>query len=1048
MWGKRKISALLQPWRLTIWLAVLSAPLVLWVGSLLAGVPRPGPVLVLHSYHPGLVWTDELHAGLTATLAAAPERLRIVVEYMDTKRHAEPAYFDQLLALYRYKYRDLPLAAVVTSDDHALRFALENRALLFPQTPIVFCGINSLEQITATRGRLMTNITGVVEAFDIEKTLSTALRFHPQARRLYVINDQTPTGLGNRRELERIRPQFQDRVQMEYLENLSLEELLLQVAGMPSESLILLMTFNRDRRGEVFTYAEVTAELAHHAQVPMYGVRDFYLGRGIVGGYLTSGRSQGETAARLLLEVVRGQAADSLPIVTAGPNQPMFDAALLQRFGIPEHRLPPGSVVINRPRGIYHRYRGYIWTGAAVLATQMLIILGLVLNIHRHRKAEERLRRNEDKYRAIFDNIQDIYYEAAWDGTILEISPSVAAILQYERGDLIGRSIAHLYADPLQRQHLLDELQTSGQVSDYELLFKDRAGEPVFISVTARLMKAAAGDPPTIVGTLRSISQRKLAERELRTQRDFSSGIINGTPLMICGLSADGRVRFMNPAGRAICGYTGDELAGRPLLETLKTGDATAPNPDRLLQRMRAGDVCDLEIKIQTSAGHIRTLIWNSFRRFDDQDALLEIIGFGNDITDRKRAEEAQAELQRRLTHSQKMEALGLLAGGVAHDLNNILSGIVTYPQVLLLQADLDPRVRRSLETLRQSGERAAAVVNDLITVARGFSGQRSRFSLNLVVSEYLESPEHRQLMAHYPRCSVETFLTDNLPPIAGSRPHVVKALMNMVLNGLEAAAETGHNGQVRIVTSHRQHTQPVKAYQEIPPGNYALLSVEDNGPGISPADRERIFEPFYSRKVMGRSGTGLGLTVLWNTMQDHAGFIDLRTGPEGTVFDLYFPVSTSGDGPTVAPSPPGLPRGRGETVLVVDDEEAQRDLAVDLLRRLGYNVAAVADGASAVAYVREGCPDLVVLDMIMPPGMDGYATFAALREVAPRLRAIITSGFMENDAVQAAQRLGAGKFVRKPYGVEELAAAIREELDRPGPSPPCDPPPTAPTTS
>jgi CheY-like chemotaxis protein len=178
--------------------------------------------------------------------------------------------------------------------------------------------------------------------------------------------------------------------------------------------------------------------------------------------------------------------------------------------------------------------------------------------------------------------------------------------------------------------------------------------------------------------------------------------------------------------------------------------------------------------------------------------------------------------------------------------------------------------------------------------------------------------------------------------------------------------------------------------------------------------------------------------------MQDHAGFIDLSTGAGGTVFDLYFPASPAGDGLEAAPAAPGPPRGRGETILVVDDEEAQRDLAVDLLRRLGYAVAAVADGASAVAFVRGKCPDLVVLDMIMPPGMDGYATFAALREVAPGLRAIITSGFTENDAVQAAQRLGAGKYVRKPYGVEELAAAIREELDRPEPSVPRDPPPAA----
>jgi len=685
------------------------------------------------------------------------------------------------------------------------------------------------------------------------------------------------------------------------------------------------------------------------------------------------------------------------------------------------------------PEGFFARHGEAIWGGAALLTLQTLIILGLVLNIRRRRRAEERLRLSEDKYRSIFENIQDIYYEVTLDGTILEISPSVSALLQYPREELIDQPATRLYMDPRQRQALVDHLRERGQVSDYELLFRDRDGEPVYISATARLVPGTGRAPARIVGTLRSIAQRKLAERELMSQRDFANGIINGTPLMICGLDTDGRVRFINPAGERMCGYSAQDLVGRPLMAALMTGDARAAEADRLLARMREDEVRDLEIKIQTAAGHIRTLIWNAFPRRDHQGQVEEIIVFGNDLTDRKRAEVAQADLQRRLLHSQKMEALGLLAGGVAHDLNNILSGIVTYPEVLLQQADLDPRLRRAIESLKLSGERAAAVVGDLLTVARGFSGQPSRFSLNLVVGEYLESPEHRRLMAQHSHCVVESRLADDLPPIAGSRAHVVKALMNLVLNGLEAAVESGRRGIVEIVTELRRLHEPVKGYQEIPPGEYALLGVRDNGAGIAPADRERIFEPFYSRKVMGRSGTGLGLTVLWNTMQDHQGFVDLRTGPEGTAFDLYFPAAKAGHPGAEAPAAATPPRGRGETVLVVDDEDAQRRLAVDLLRGLGYNAEAVADGAAAVAYVGRRRPDLVLLDMILPPGMDGCATFAALRQVAPDLPAVLTSGFTESDAVREAQRLGAGRYLQKPYRVEDLAAAVREALDRPG---------------
>jgi CheY-like chemotaxis protein len=209
------------------------------------------------------------------------------------------------------------------------------------------------------------------------------------------------------------------------------------------------------------------------------------------------------------------------------------------------------------------------------------------------------------------------------------------------------------------------------------------------------------------------------------------------------------------------------------------------------------------------------------------------------------------------------------------------------------------------------------------------------------------------------------------------------------------------------------------------------VLSVSDNGPGIAPEDMERIFEPFYTKKVMGRSGTGLGLTVVWNTVKENSGYIDVRTGAGGTRFDLYFPaVDGPAAGKTQASPDAALCRGDGESILVVDDEASQRELARESLRYLGYEARTVESGEAAVEYLKNGPADLVLLDMIMDPGMDGLETYAEILKFAPGQKAIIASGYADTDRVEAAYRLGASAFIPKPYTLEQLSQAIREALD------------------
>lgn len=385
--------------------------------------------------------------------------------------------------------------------------------------------------------------------------------------------------------------------------------------------------------------------------------------------------------------------------------------------------------------------------------------------------------------------------------------------------------------------------------------------------------------------------------------------------------------------------------------------------------------------------------------------------------------------MEMRLQRAQKMEALGVLAGVVAHDLNNTLVGLVGYPEMLMMRLPEDSPLLRHLQTIKNSGEKAAAIVQDLLTMARRGVQTEDNVNLNQIVSSYLESLEHQRLTRDHQDIAFTVALAEDLLPVHGSSIHLHKTVMNLVFNAVEAMPS---GGTVRIETWNQYCDRPVAGYDEVREGEYVVMEISDTGHGISAEDIEHIFEPFYTKKVMGRSGSGLGLAVVWGTVKDHHGYIDVRSSAGGSSFTIYLPASretvTKGEGKEISKDI----QGRGERLLVIDDIEEQRELAKMILVGFGYRVATASSGEEAVAYLRRHDVDLLLMDMIMEPGMDGLDTYKEVLKIKPGQKAIIVSGFSETDRVTQALRMGAGAYVRKPFLMEKLALAVREELDRP----------------
>lgn len=444
------------------------------------------------------------------------------------------------------------------------------------------------------------------------------------------------------------------------------------------------------------------------------------------------------------------------------------------------------------------------------------------------------------------------------------------------------------------------------------------------------------------------------------------------------------------------------------------------------------GTLCVLDSKARDHARGQQSLlrqfkeqIESEFRLIEFEQRLMDSNDHLGLLVEQRTAElrDEMAErlrLEQSLRQVQKMESLTVLAGGVAHDLNNILSGVVSYPDTLLAQLGDTHPMSDALLTIRDSGLRAASVVDDLLAVARPHPKTKEQVSVNEIVRDYLTSPEGVALQAANSQVKVSTALQAGLPFIDSLPSSVNKCLANLVHYSVEALASGGE-----LLISSRSETFGELSKLPLQAGGYVVLSVSDNGPELPITEQQRVFEPYYTTKELGRTGSGLGLTAVWNIVADHGGLAEANSSLAGTVFDLYFPAS---DVVLDKADEPQDLEGNNQRILVVDDEPTQRDVLSAMLEVLGYAVTSAGSGEEALQLMRTERFALLVLDMAMP-GLNGHETYAAALQIEPRQKAIVSSGLLEPDDVRIATALGIATFLRKPYKLAELAAAVQMNL-------------------
>jgi PAS domain S-box-containing protein len=677
------------------------------------------------------------------------------------------------------------------------------------------------------------------------------------------------------------------------------------------------------------------------------------------------------------------------------------------------------------------------FTAAVIRDTTGEIIgaLETLEDITDRKQAEEEMIKSEEKYRLVVENAREAIL-IAQEGVLKFVNRGAIDIVGYSEKILTSKpfiEFIHPYDREMVYGFYMKRIKGEEISSAYSFRVVAEDGTVKWVEINAA--NISWNGKPATLNFLSDITERKRAEDELRESRRRFSEIIEFLPDATLVIDRDGKVIAWNRAIETMTGVKAEEMLGkgnyeysipfygerRPIIIDL------ALHPDHEMEKQytsiqRMGDILFGEaFTPNLPPGNVHLSATASVLR-NSRGEIIAAIECIRDNTERKRLEE-------RLHRAEKMEALGTLAGGVAHDLNNVLGGLVGYSELLLMDIPEGNPWRRHVTSVLQSSLRAAAIIQDLLTLARRGVEISEVVNLNNVISDYFKTPEFEKLKAYHQYVTYKTDIEENLLNIKGSPVHLEKTIMNLMSNASEAISG---RGEVMIRTENHCLDKPIRGYDYMREGDYVVLTVSDNGKGISSADIKKIFEPFYTKKVMGRSGTGLGLAVVWGTVKDHGGHIDVQSEDgKGSTFKIYLPVTREELSKGQQKISPDQYMGKGESILVVDDVKEQREVATSMLARLSYRVDAVSSGEEAVTYLRTQEVDLLVLDMIMDPGIDGLETYQRVLEINPKQKAVIVSGFSETDRVKRAQELGAGAYVKKPYILEKIGMAVRKELDK-----------------
>jgi PAS domain S-box-containing protein len=858
-------------------------------------------VLILHSYQQGPAWVQRITDGFRSVLDASRFDCVYRYEYMNVL-DADPADYPDI---YAKRLGAIRFDLVLCAGNPALQFVVKSRTRFFDGVPIVFCGVNdySAALLEAERG-----ITGIAGSQDFAATIRLARKLHPRTKYMIVLANRqiTAEGAAYAELTDVIRRGTDGELDVRYWEDPPLADVLRLGDALPRDTIIFDIGFFADEFGKPLPLESSTREVSQALAVPIYSCWESLLGSGIVGGMIAGGFQQGEAAARQATRILKGESAETIPVVTEGQNRYMFDHEALVRFGIPEKSLPEGSIVVNGPVAFVDRYRTMLWVSIAVLAALLILLAGsFVLNIAQ-RRLKEGISKSEARLALALEATGSGIWEYDPQSGRTWYDPRWYRMLGYEPCCMPDE-----YGTWAELLHPEDRAQAEAEVrrhvqegTDFTIEFRMRAqdGSWRWISSSAKAVERhPTGATARMVGTHVDITGRREAEEAVRESARRYRFLYERSPAISLVIGVDGLVKDVNNAFIASLGFTREEVVGMPALELVEPAHREAI-AEQLEKDMQGIPTPQIEVDARAKDGSLHTIL------FSESSALLRegerptgVLATGIDITERRQATEQARRHEQQLIQADKMASLGILVSGVAHEINNpnnfillngrICSRVWEDIQPILREysqnhgdfllagmpySESQPKIGQLIAGIHEGAQRIKKIVQNLRDFARRDAGEMTEgVDMNAVVDSAVTLV--RNLVDKCTsRFALE--LAPSLPRVTGNFQQLEQVVINLLTNACQALPDRDRG----VTVATRAH----------PTSGRLTIEVLDQGVGIPQKDLAHVLDPFFTTK-QSKGGTGLGLSISYNIVRNHGGDLAIASQPDqGTTVTVSLPIA------------------------------------------------------------------------------------------------------------------------------------------------------------
>jgi PAS domain S-box-containing protein len=1019
--------------------------LTAWGGNSALPVKTKVPqILIIHSYHPGFEWTESVHRGMMQALQKRDIPMDIHTEYMDSKVGAHPALFEILQTLYRQKYAQQQFDVILVSDNNAFNFMRQYRQDLFPDTPVVFCGVNGFDPAMLSGQE---EITGIAEDCAYAETIELMLDMHPDLEHIAVIKGATATSQINFNMIKKIMPAYSNRVDFIALDNLPVNILQERLRHLPKHTAILFLDYYEDPHGNRYLLEEALKMVNMTSGSPVYSLWRDKIKRGALGGMIVSGRVQGYQAGEMAARLMEGTAVAEIPVLYPQQYLPLFNWQIMKRFKIPRHALPPGSEILFEPQSYYRANRQLVWSVLCALILETGLILYLIMNISRRRQAQRKLRQSEEQLRHIIEHMPVVLNAFDSNGHIIAWNEECERITGYSAEEMKNRAhaLSLLYPDTLNIEGILQKLEDArGDFRDWawEITCKDGSKRTLLLSNVSRQYPIPGWHTWT-VGM--DITPLKEAEASLRMHTRFLETLIDTIPHPVFYKDTQGRYTGCNEAfATRIIGLPKQDIIGRNLFE-LKPQiplELAETYHKQDLALLGSGGMQVYESKVSCADRQLRDYLFSKAvfpGAFGERGG---IIGVMTDVTPQKRHEQ---ELRAaRDTAEEASRAKSVFLANMSHELRTPLNAVIGCTDYVL-STPLEAEQRELLELSKSRGNDLVRLINDLLDLARIESGKVKVSLAPVDIQQLVEevSRNAKDTLKDRPVEFLQAYNKSIPSNLMADRLRLRQILDNLVNNAIKFTESGRITLHLERVTGHVEARFQAHADEIAADTVHEILyfSITDTGVGIPAERQETVFEEFRqaddsSTRPYGGAGLGLAITRRLITLLGGTIWVDSQVN-QGSTFHVLLPFSTN-----MAPAqeekhvaekdmPPAGISPSGKHILLVEDDPASCVLTRRLLKKAHHTCTMAGNGQTALEVLERTHVDLILMDLQMPVMNGIETTQEIIRRWGHRRPPIvaITAHAMQDDRIRC-EKAGMDGYITKPVTLKSFNETLQRIWD------------------